>query len=234
MNRESRVRGSRLVPAVALGVLWIVAALVAAVLVALWLDCALPIFTFVWFLVPLVALIRHRDAGRVGIGRVDLRLLGRTTTIAALAMAILIVAVEPWSGTYGQLVEKALSADPLDTTFGWLVRFDRVGAWTGFILFSGLVTIFAEELFFRGWLLQLLCRHKRPSRAIVIQAALFSLLQALAALQLSPLRASLYVAIYAFAVVGVVGGYAAWRTASIWPSLALATTSNALLTYLVA
>jgi membrane protease YdiL (CAAX protease family) len=149
-------------------------------------------------------------------------------------MAALTVAVEPWSDTYGQLIEKALSANPLDTTFGWLVRFDGASAWTGFILFSGLVTIFAEELFFRGWLLQLLCRHKKPSHAIVAQALLFSLLQAVAALQLSPLQASLYIVVYAFAGVGVVGGYAAWRTASIWPSLALATTLNAVLTYFVA
>jgi membrane protease YdiL (CAAX protease family) len=232
VNRGSRVRGSRLASGATLGFLWITAALVAAALVAVWLDCALPIFTFIWLVVPLVALIRHGDARRVGIGRVGLRLLGRTTTVAALAVTALIVAVEPWSGTYGQLVEKALSADPLDTTFGWLVRFDGAGAWAGFILFSGLVTIFAEELFFRGWLLQLLGRHARPSRAIVIQAALFSLLQTLAALQLSPLQASLYVVVYAFAVVGVIGGYAAWRTASIWPSLAIATTLNALLTYL--
>jgi membrane protease YdiL (CAAX protease family) len=87
-------------------------------------------------------------------------------------------------------------------------------------------------LFFRGWLLQLLCRHVKPALAIVIQAALFTLPQALVALFLEPTQAAVYITVYSFAAIGLAGGYAAWRTASIWPSLALATAFNAVLTLL--
>ena len=71
-------------------------------------------------------------------------------------------------------------------------------------------------------------------RAVVAQAALFSVVQTLPALLLAPLEGVVFVGVYAFALVGVVGGWAAWRTASIWPSLAVAATLNALLTALVA
>lgn len=212
---------------------WIVGALLALALATGYLDGAAPVFTVVWLVVPLVALARHRDPGRIGIRAVGLRGLVGTTAVAGLATAALTVAVEPWSGAYGALVDEALSTDPVDTTFGWLAHHDGLAAWAGFVLFSGLVTIFAEELFFRGWLLRLLGRHTTPARAIVGQAALFSVVQALPALLLSPVEGVVFVAAYAFVAVGLVGGWAAWRTASIWPSLVVATTLNAVLTALI-
>lgn len=218
---------------VTLAAAWIGAALVAAALAVWRLEGAVPVFTFVLLLVPLVSLVRHGDTARVGLRRVGAGLLARTTAVAALAIAVLTAAVEPWSHAYEALVEEALATDPVDPTFGWLARYDGFGSWAGFVLFTGLVTIFAEELFFRGWLLQLLLRHTGPAPAIVGQAVLFSLLQAIPAFLLSSVEAAVYVGVYAFAAIGLVGGTAAWRTASIWPSLIAATTFNAVLTYLV-
>jgi membrane protease YdiL (CAAX protease family) len=42
------------------------------------------------------------------------------------------------------------------------------------VLFSGLITLFGEELFFRGWLLQLFCKRWGTSWAIILQALLVS------------------------------------------------------------
>jgi membrane protease YdiL (CAAX protease family) len=219
--------------ALGIGFAWLVLALLALAAVTLRLDGALPVFTVVWLVVPLVSLARHRDPRRIGIRPVEARLLGVTVLAAGVATACLTIAVEPWSGAYGALVDEALSADPVDTTFGWLARHDGAGAWLGFVAMSGLVTIFAEELFFRGWLLQALLRRTRPGRAITAQAAAFALVQAVPALLLAPLEGAVFVAVYAFAAVGLVGGWAAWRTASIWPSLVVATTANAVLTALL-
>ena len=97
------------------------------------------------------------------------------------------------------------------------------------LLYSGLVTIFAEELFFRGWLLQLLQRRVSKGWAIAIQAALFTVPQLLAALMLSPVQAAVYAAVYSFLAIGLVGGWAAARTQSIWPSLAAATLWNVIM-----
>lgn len=95
--------------------------------------------------------------------------------------------------------------------------------------FSGLVTIFGEELFFRGWLLQALRQRMNKNLAILVQAVLFTVPQALAGLLLAPVQGVVYVVIYSLVAVGLVGGWAASRTRSIWPSLASATLWNALL-----
>ena len=106
---------------------------------------------------------------------------------------------------------------------GWLMMF----------LFSGLVTIFAEELFFRGWLLQLLQRRWSRWPAILLQALLFALLQAIPAFFLSPVQALVWIAAYSFLGVGLINGWAASRTNSIWPGLIAATFMNLIATMLV-
>jgi membrane protease YdiL (CAAX protease family) len=213
---------------------WIAAALAALALVGWRLGAALPVFTVLWLIVPLVALVRHADPGRVGIRRVPGRALARATLLAAAAVTLLFAALEPWSHAYDELVDEAISADPPDPTFGLVARFDGAGSWAGFVLFGGLVTLFAEELFFRGWLLQLLGRHTRPALAIGGQALAFAALQTLPALMLTPLRAGVYVVAYALVGNGLVCGWAAWSTGSIWPSLAIAATFNPVLTALLA
>lgn len=93
-------------------------------------------------------------------------------------------------------------------------------------LYTTLITIFAEELFFRGWLLQWLGKRMPPLWAIILQALLFSIPQAIVALFLSPTQAVVYLAFDTFLAIGVIGGWAAWRTRSIWPSLITATLMN--------
>jgi membrane protease YdiL (CAAX protease family) len=66
-----------------------------------------------------------------------------------------------------------------------------------------------EELFFRGWLQRTLERRLPAWLAIALAAVIFSLAHAEA---------------FGFglrALLGVASGYAAWRTRSIWPSVAL-------------
>jgi membrane protease YdiL (CAAX protease family) len=72
-----------------------------------------------------------------------------------------------------------------------------------------------------------------PWAAILLQAALFMLPQAIAALLLPPLQGLLYAVFYSWLAIGVVGGWAANRTGSIWPSLISATLCNLILTWLV-
>ncbi|OGN89700.1 MAG: hypothetical protein A2Y88_01840 [Chloroflexi bacterium RBG_13_48_10] len=65
--------------------------------------------------------------------------------------------------------------------------------------------------------------------AIVIQAALFTIPQLLAAFLLAPLQGLVYAIMYSFLGIGIIGGWAASRTQSIWPSLASATIWNIIL-----
>ena len=212
--------------------IWVPLALASLLPVTALLQGAFPFFTVVWLAAPLLAVLRSRDPGGAGFRVVPGKTFLGVTAINTGALLLVTLLVEPWSHTYGLLVAKALSSNPVDTTFGWLVRYPGLPGWIGMILFSGLVTIFAEELFFRGWLQQGLARRMPPGLAILLQAFLFTLPQAIAALLLPPAQGALYALAYSFLAVGLVGGWAAWKTGSIWPSLISATLFNLVLTYL--
>jgi membrane protease YdiL (CAAX protease family) len=197
------------------------------------LGASFPLFTLLWLAVPLVAVLRSRDASRVGFRPLAWGLFARTAALAFGLFALVMALVEPWAHVYRTLVEKALAAPTPDITFAWVARYP---GWPGLLsmaLFSGLVTIFAEELFFRGWLLQWLLRRMKRWPAITLQAALFCLPQALAALIFPPLQAALWIIVYAWLGVGVIGGWAAARTGSIWPSLVSAVLMNLVLVALL-
>ncbi|MDG5777413.1 CPBP family intramembrane glutamic endopeptidase [Haloarculaceae archaeon H-GB2-1] len=186
-----------------------------------------PIFQMFWLIVPLISLVRHRDTDRVGF-RIPDRGQGLQATIAAgIAYAILLILVEPWSGVYDRLL--ALALEGPDPTFAWLVRLDGVGGWVGLALFSGFVTLYSEELFFRGWLIQALNRRTKPRVAVAGQAVVFTIFQSIPIFFFAPLQAALYLLVYAFGL-GVILGVAAQRTQSIWPGLAVVTVANLVLT----
>ncbi len=210
-------------------VIWAGSALVSLIPIMRYLRGAFPVFTVLWLVVPLLVVLRTRDANRVGFRKISWRVFLTTTAINLGALLLVALVVEPWSHAYRALVRGALAGTPPDITFAWLIRFEGLAGWGGLLLYSGLVTIFGEELFFRGWLLQWL--HHRMSRvwAILLQATLFSLPQLIASLVLSPLQGATYIAAYSWLAVGVVGGWAAARTESIWPSLVSATIWNLIL-----
>jgi len=205
---------------------WTILALVSLPLVAGALDAAFPIFTVIWLLVPLVAVLLSRDAGRVGFRAVPLQDLVLVTVVNMAVVLLIFVLVEPSFHAYTRLLELVRAGRPADTTFAWLMRYEGVAAWGGLVLFSGLVTMFAEELFFRGWLLQLLLRHLARWWAIAIQAVLFTLPQSLVAFAMIPVQGLVYIFIYSWLTIGIVGGWAAARTNSIWPGLLTATLFN--------
>jgi membrane protease YdiL (CAAX protease family) len=205
---------------------WIGLALVLSVMATLYLRGSFPIFTFIWLIVPLLVVIRTHDAHQVGFSRISWQMFFITTAINLSLLVLVSLSVEPWSHSYQALVQGAVSGTPPDTTFAWLVRFKGITAWGGMLLYSGLVTIFGEELFFRGWLLQSLLRKMNKAWVFVIQAALFTIPQLLAAFLLTPVQGIIYAVVYSFLGIGIIGGWAAARTQSIWPSLVSATIWN--------
>jgi membrane protease YdiL (CAAX protease family) len=212
------------------GIAWTTLALVALLSIPWMLETTTPVFQLLWLVVPLVHLLRYRDASAVGLTTLDLRRFLGVSLAAGATYAALVVAVEPWVGVYDRLVELALAGP--DPTFAWLVRFDGPIAWIGLLLFSGFVTLYSEELFFRGWLLRVLERRTRPGVAVVAQALVFMAFQALPVLFFSPVQAVFYLTVYAFGL-GLVVGLAAHRTGSILPGLAVVTVANFALTFLL-
>jgi membrane protease YdiL (CAAX protease family) len=186
-----------------------------------------------WILVPLVVAWRTKDTQLVGFRSVSWRRLAAATAINLAGLLALMALFEPWSHTYQKLLGLALSGPAPDTTFAWLLRFPRVPALGAMTLYSGLVTLFGEELFFRGWLLQVLQRRLGAARAVILQAVLFVIPNLLIALALPALQGWVYVLVYAWLGSGLVGGWAASRTGSLWPSLISATVCNLVLVALI-
>ena len=225
---EGKLAARRLGPGEWAFFAWVLAGLASLWPVTQLLDGVFPVLTVVWLAVSLVAVVRGRDATRAGFRAVPLPELAKVTGITMAGLALVTLAVEPWTNTYTTLVNMALGGR--DTTFGWLVSYDGLPAWAGYVLFTLLVTIFAEELFFRGWLLRLLRDHMPVAWAVVVQAVLFTVPQSLAALAMPSPQGFFFAAAYAFVGVGLIGGWAAARTGSIWPSLISAVVLNTVLT----
>jgi membrane protease YdiL (CAAX protease family) len=206
--------------------IWCLLALASLVPVTILLEGSFPIFTVLWILVPLVVVYKTKDAGRAGFRLIPWREFVRVSAINLAGLLLIALLIEPWSHTYQKLLEAALSSRTPDTTFAWLLRYPRVPALGGMLLYSELVTLFGEELFFRGWLLQALKKRMKTPWAVALQALFFVIPNLLAALLLPALQGMLYALVYTWLAIGLVGGWAASRTNSIWPSLFSATVAN--------
>ncbi len=224
---------SRLKIPVIIFVVWALLALAVLLPITRLLQGAFPIFTVAWILVPLVTVLLTKDAGRVGFRPISWSVFARTIAINLGGLLLLMLLFEPWSHTYRLLLGAALAGQTPDTTFAWLLRFPKISGLGSMLLYSGLVTLFGEELFFRGWLLQLLKRRWGGVWAIFIQALLFTIPNLPVAFFLPPLQGTLYAVVYTFMGIGLFGGWAASRTDSIWPSLVSATICNLILVALI-
>lgn len=207
-----------------LAVVWILSALIGAVLAAQFLHSALPYFTLIWLIIPLIAVLRSRDPNRIGIRRISWKDFLGVTLVTLGALLVITFIFEPWSHVGRLLYNLAFSSPTPDATFQWLKRFEGAPGWIAMVVYSGLVTVFAEELFFRGWLLQWLLQRFHPIWPILVQATVFtSLVNLIVALFMPTIQAIIYLLVYSWLAVGVVNGWAATRTRSIWPGLITST-----------
>jgi membrane protease YdiL (CAAX protease family) len=213
--------------------LWALLALIILLPVSRLLQASFPIFTVVWIMVPLIVVWRTKDTGRVGFRAISWRQLVQTTAINLVGLLAVMALLEPWSHTYQKLLGLTLAGPSPDATFAWLLRFPRIPALGALMLFSGLVTLFGEELFFRGWLLQALQKRMGTAWAVILQALAFVVPNLLVAFALPALQGLLYLLVYTWLAIGLIGGWAASRTGSIWPSLISATLCNLVLVALI-
>jgi membrane protease YdiL (CAAX protease family) len=213
--------------------IWVLLALFTLWPASRYLKGSFPIFTVIWLVVPAVAVWRAKDAGLAGFRAVPPALLLKTTAINLGILLAIMLAFEPWSHTYQKLLAIVLSSWTPDTTFAWLLRWPRLPGLAAMTLYSGLVTLFGEELFFRGWLLQVFQKRLGTTWAIILQSTLFVLPNLLVAFVLPALQGVLYALVYTWVVIGLVGGWAASRTGSIWPGLISATMGNLALVVLI-
>ncbi len=220
MNVESPLR----VVAPTAAYAWLLAALTASVVVPVALGAALPVFTVVMLTVGLVVLWRSGSAEAIGLSCPARDRFVTTTLAATVLMTTLFGLAEAIWHPYRELLALVAESDAPDSTFVWVVsgRHDLVA----FVLYAALVTMFAEEVVFRGALLTRV-RSRGPLPAIGVTTATFAALQSIAALQLSVGAAFGFLVVDSIVAVGIVGGAAAWRTRSIVSGLIALTVANA-------
>lgn len=217
-----------------IALIWLVSAVILAVLFSIWQEISLPLFTLIFLLFPLINLILRKDARRIGMGKISIPKLLKWAGINFGALVLVYAIFEPWSGAYAFLLDEATAAGVSDPTFLWLRLFDGVGGWIGMFFFSVLISIFAEELFFRGWILRALEPKIGWLWANLIQAALFTLPQLVLAFMMpTAVMGLVYGLVYAFAAIGFINGWVSHRAGAIWPNLVSATVMNLVLSLVI-
>ena len=215
-------------------VIWLITALILAAVFPIWQNLSLPIFTLVFLILPLVNLIKNKNAKRIGMGKTKLGKILKWTAINLGALILVYAIFEPWSGAYAYLLSEATSSGSTDPTFVWLRLFEGPGGWLGMFIFSGLITIFAEELCFRGWLLRTLEPKVGEFWANTIQAAIFTLPQLVVVFLMPSLTMGLvYGLVYSFGAIGMINGWISMKAGAIWPNLIAALLMNLILSILI-
>ena len=204
---------------------WLAAASVAALVVPLVIGATLPVLTIVWLFIGAVVLRRTRSTAALGLVRVPGRELARVTVVATVAMTLLFGVAEAVTHPYRELLELIRTESMPDSTFAWVIDDGRGWGLVGFVVYGGLVTMFAEEIVFRGALMAWL-RRRGVWVAVGGTTFAFAAVQALPA-ALLPVDAGVgFLVVDAVLAVGIVGGLAAYRTCSIWPGLIAITVAN--------
>ena len=228
--KKTKIWGSKEI----IAVIWLTAALILAVVVPIWQGLSLPIFTLLFLIIPLVNLIKEKNAKRIGMGKLKFGKILKWTAVNLGALILVYAIFEPWSGAYRFLLLEATSSGSTDPTFFWLRFFEGPVGWLGMFIFSGLITIFAEELCFRGWLLRTLEPKIGVLWANVTQAAIFTLPQLVVAFIMPSLTMGIvYGLVYSFGAIGMINGWVSMKSGAIWPNLIAASVMNLVLSVLI-
>lgn len=208
---------------------WTILATILAIGISVYYKASLPIFTLIWLIVPIIVVLKKRDAKVVGFRKVKFKKLIKYTLINLITTLIIILVIELLTNTYKDLVEIAVYETDFDVTFHWLNELNGYYGYIVMFLVSTLITIFGEELFFRGYLIQLFKRKFNVKTAIILQAILFSLPHTILAFYMGWINGLILVLGYGVLIYGIIGGWTAHKTNSIWPGLITANINNLIL-----
>lgn len=204
---------------------WLVAATVAAIAAPILIGASLPVFTLLWLAIAAVALRRHRKSSSLGLATPPHGEFVRVTATTTWLMTVLFGVAEFTTHPYRELLGLIREESSPDSTFAWVIEYGRSWGLVGFAVYGALVTIFAEEVVFRGALMSRL-RSAGCARAVAGTTIAFAAVQALPAALLPAREAVGFLAIDAVLAVGVVGGVAAYQSRSIYPTLVAVTVAN--------
>ena len=202
---------------------YLLAAISLTILLTVVLDAGLPVFTLIWLLVAGVVLLRH-GTDRLGLRSVSRRTFLSMTGICLLGVAGPALILEPLTKSYTGVIEAALDEPTVDLAFAGLADSPTGGALVT-VAYLGAIGFVAEELFFRGVLVQSF--RARLGRSVIVWQALGFVLLNSFVLIVAPLGDGIVYLVGYTVPLALVLGWAAYRTGSIWPGLVALNIANA-------
>ncbi|HKL13718.1 MAG TPA: CPBP family intramembrane glutamic endopeptidase [Halanaerobiales bacterium] len=199
--------------------IWIIFALGALFYFSNLFGTDIPPFTLIWLVLPFLAVLISGENKIVGFCKVKFSEFMLVLLLNIIFMGIVFVILEPLSGTYKIIIDKALRTNPLDPAFYWISQYKDWSGVLGFFLINIFIIIFAEELFFRGLLIQYIGLKLNTFWGVLISSFLFLFFIVILNYNLPPVENYILLVGYTFFGRGIIGGWAAARTGTIWPSI---------------
>lgn len=179
----------------------------------------IPVFTLIWLSLSFLVVLISGESKYVGFSKVKLGDFLWVLILNLIFLGTLFVVLEPLSNTFQIIVERSLRNAAADPIYYWFTRYNDLSGLLGFALTNLFIVLFAEELFFRGFLIQYISLKINKFWGVLLQAFLFLGFIVILEYNLPPVENYIFLIAYTFFGRGIIGGWAASRTDSIWPSL---------------
>ncbi|MGM0445518.1 MAG: CPBP family glutamic-type intramembrane protease [Bacillota bacterium] len=188
-----------------------------------------PLYTIIWLSLTFLVVLLSSDSKYAGFSKVKFSEFLLVFFLNFILLAAIFVVLEPLSGTFRLIIDKTIRSPIIDPAYYWITRYEGWNAIGGFFLTNLIILIFAEEIFFRGFLIQYISLKMNKFWGVLIQAFIFLLFIVILDFNLPPVENYIFLVGYSFFGRGIIGGWAAARTDSIWPSLFAVTLVNTLI-----
>lgn len=205
--------------------IWIMSSLLATTVAFIFLQSDFPFFIYLNLILSLIIVFKSKQIHQFGINTLPAKKLVLFAFVNLVSILMVYLLIEPWAHLYEKLLEISLEQG-VDITFGWIFHYPRIIALLIVLMFAGFVTIFSEELLFRGILEGYLLQKLPPVIAIAIQSIVFSIPQSLLLFVLPIGDGLLYLIFYSIIAIGIINGIIVYKSKSIFPSVIAASFAN--------
>ena len=199
-------------------VIWISSSIIITSISYLILQADFPLFIYLNLAISLIIILKTNNFNQYSLRMIKKYELLKFTSANLVPILIIYAIIEPWTHLYDELLMLSIT-DGVDVTFGWITHYPRLIGFFFILVFSGFISIFSEELMFRGILEGYLLKKTNNQYAIIIQAFIFTIPQSLVAFILPLTDGILYIIFYSFVGIGIVNGIIVFKSKSIFPSL---------------
>lgn len=206
-------------------------ALLVLIILSVLEETQFPLFTFILVSSSLAIAIVKKDLGNLGLTMTSFRSSFSPATICFLLIIIPIVIIEPYTHTFEHIIHLSMNQTPPDIAFVWFRNATKISQRIGTFAYLGLIGVFAEELLFRGFLIQYF-KIKVGFLAILIQALPFMLLNAIVVFVIAPIDSAIYLFCYTLPLCSGLG-WCSYKTNSIWPGVISLNLANFLYYFLL-